>query len=436
MLEENPDPEFGIDDEVDDILCSGVEDNDGNDDDDDDDDDDDEGGDGGEGGVVQESEKVQEVSKVKTPEVSATATKSPFKRKEVETEQTVPPRPPPSKGIMIKEPELKRLKTIAQRYTNKRKRKEVPDPVKQKVSKDYKLIDEEFANFATQEIANVISQLKTQIANLQSREASNEREIRELRTSDAKKQQVHINKLQGIVQDLMKHLRMSVSSENVTAKPVQENVDQEGPSTSNLPQYNESLIIGVDLFGSQDLFDVDSLINQQGEGMEVDDEVKEKGKDEKEEEEEKKEEEEEVIITDIKKDDKDPSDDDDCSNDGFGIGGGGSNDKESSDDEDSNKVYEKYEYEEKQTYVEGDGNMVGRLDRVVDERIPFDELFEESETSEAKKESTTKKESLEKSLWWKTSETPSIVERITQKIRSPRKALTGLILGWKYDNGI
>ncbi|KAI3776222.1 hypothetical protein L1987_45995 [Smallanthus sonchifolius] len=49
MLEENPDPDFGVNDEVDDILSSGVEDNEG----DDDDDDGDEGGDDGEGGAVQ-----------------------------------------------------------------------------------------------------------------------------------------------------------------------------------------------------------------------------------------------------------------------------------------------------------------------------------------------------------------------------------------------
>ncbi|KAI3773815.1 hypothetical protein L1987_48350 [Smallanthus sonchifolius] len=322
---------------------------------------------------------------------------------------------------------------MAQRYSGKGKGKEVPDPVKQRASKDYKLMDEEFLNFATQETTNTISKLKTQVSNLQSREAANEREIRELKTSDSKKQkqldgqQVHIDNLQSIVQDLVKRLGMSISIPNVTNQPMQENKEQQGPSTLNQSQHTESPIKGADLFGSQDMFDVDSLINQQGEGMEV-------GDDDKEKEEDEKEEDEDVIITDIKKIDDDPSDYDDSSSDGSGIGGSGANNEESSDDKDSNVIYEKHEYEEKQTYVECDGNEVVRLDKVVDERIPFEKLFEESETDEAQKDFTKKKASYDKSSLWKINENPSTVERITQRIRNPRKALTGLILGWKFDN--
>ncbi|KAI3744739.1 hypothetical protein L1987_57830 [Smallanthus sonchifolius] len=147
MLEENPDPDFGVNDEADDILCSGVEDNEG--------DDGDEGGDGGEGGVgqanlnqegeqpvnagnnqvldgetenevpvvnesetvkgldqdkqfdtslnenepVKESKNVQVDIPVATSDVEATTTtNTPVKRKEVEAEKTVPCRPPPSKA--------------------------------------------------------------------------------------------------------------------------------------------------------------------------------------------------------------------------------------------------------------------------------------------------------------------------------------------------
>ncbi|KAI3808196.1 hypothetical protein L1987_24144 [Smallanthus sonchifolius] len=156
------DPELGVEDELNDIQGSEVEDNDGNDNDD-------EGGDDDEGGEeivvekenvdepVKETERVQENESVETPEVPATATETPLKRKATESEKDVPSRPPPSKGIVIKEAEQKRLKTMAQRYSGKGKGKEVPGPVKQKAPKDYKLIYEEFINFATQETTNIIS---------------------------------------------------------------------------------------------------------------------------------------------------------------------------------------------------------------------------------------------------------------------------------------
>ncbi|KAI3824827.1 hypothetical protein L1987_06298 [Smallanthus sonchifolius] len=156
MLEENPDPDVGVNDEVDDILSSGVEDNEGDDDDGDEGGDDgDEGGDDGEGGVVQgnvnqeseqpvnnqvsetitenevpvgnesgtvkdsdqdknvgsslnenelvkESENVQVDVPVATSNVEATSTtNNPVQRKEVEAEKNVPSRPPPSKVAAI-----------------------------------------------------------------------------------------------------------------------------------------------------------------------------------------------------------------------------------------------------------------------------------------------------------------------------------------------
>ncbi|KAI3815408.1 hypothetical protein L1987_15075 [Smallanthus sonchifolius] len=147
MLKENPDPDFVVNDKVDDILSYGVEDNEG-----DDEDDGDEGDDGGEGGAgqanlnqegeqpvnagndqVPEVETKNEIPIVNksatvkasdqdkqdgsslnenepvivskevqgdihddTPEVEATATTTPLKRNEAEAKQTMPSRPPPS----------------------------------------------------------------------------------------------------------------------------------------------------------------------------------------------------------------------------------------------------------------------------------------------------------------------------------------------------
>ncbi|KAI3807561.1 hypothetical protein L1987_23491 [Smallanthus sonchifolius] len=62
MLGDNPDPDFGIDDEIDDLLSSGVKDNDNNDGEDSDGSDGGEGGDGGAGQANQDQAVNQPVN--------------------------------------------------------------------------------------------------------------------------------------------------------------------------------------------------------------------------------------------------------------------------------------------------------------------------------------------------------------------------------------
>ncbi|KAI3814388.1 hypothetical protein L1987_19142 [Smallanthus sonchifolius] len=123
-----------------------------------------------------------EMLEINDQQLIATATTSSKKRKELEQTKTVPSRPPPSKGIVFTDPELqKKKKTTTRLDKGKGKAKEVQEKHKSKRSRHYELVDEEFPNYATTETADVVSQLKIQISNLQSREATNSREIRELK---------------------------------------------------------------------------------------------------------------------------------------------------------------------------------------------------------------------------------------------------------------
>ncbi|KAI3825005.1 hypothetical protein L1987_06480 [Smallanthus sonchifolius] len=353
MIVEDPDPYFNIDDEVDDIMDSDVENVEGEDDGDDGDDgnnnSDNDAGNAEQANQnfkvnqqanLEEPENIEQpidevietVNKpaepqnietevqnedhlidetVQTPEVQATETPPIKKQKDVETEKTMPSTPPPSKGIVFKTPESKRLKTMARReVSGKGKGKEIPEKQKFKPTRDYNLVDEELLKFATKE------------------------------TSDT-------------------HLGLQTHYDNVTppTNPVnQSNVNQEGPSTAQ-PHSVPSPVIETIFYGSQDMFDVDYLLNNQGEGMEITDDI-EKDKDE---DKEKEEEVEVVIIGERKDDDKPSDDDDDSSNDGTGNIGGGSNEQESSD--------------------EGDGSVIGKMGKIIEDRIPFEVPDEEEDQS-------------------------------------------------------
>ncbi|KAI3802098.1 hypothetical protein L1987_30223 [Smallanthus sonchifolius] len=158
MTTEDPDPKFNIDDEVDDIMDSDVENVEGEDDGDDGNDKNNNDARNAEkvnqqanmeeteqpvnevietvNGPVEphnvetevQNEEILIEENVRTPEVQATETPPSKKRKESEAEKTVPSRPPPSKGIVFKTPEGKRLKTMARReVSGKDKGKEIPE---------------------------------------------------------------------------------------------------------------------------------------------------------------------------------------------------------------------------------------------------------------------------------------------------------------------
>ncbi|KAI3676271.1 hypothetical protein L1987_85875 [Smallanthus sonchifolius] len=430
MLQENPDPDFNLEDEIDDLMAEDIDDginsdNDENDhgNNDDQGNDDDQGHDGGQRNVlpaIQQKGHVQveeprvdthmgeyeasdlifednrvpevneeltepllshteefiaetedilsvntEVLKVPDEQLTATTTIPSKKRKEPEKSKTVPSRPPPSKGIMFTDPELrKKKKTIITALARgKGSAKEVPKKHKSKKSKSCGLVDEEFFNYATRETADVVSQLKTQISNLQSREAANTREIRELKT-ESNKQKAQIGA--PIVTNQEENVE-DIQSPAAT-EPIPSTGGQVQTPVSKANMYEDSF-----------LFDVDMLLNDEGEGLERTNENQEET--EKEEEDV-----EEVEITGERKYDNDPSDDD-------------------------------------------NNSVIGKKDKLVDEQEPF--TVPEDVEPQVEKSKTSK---IDKTSWWTVTEKPSIVEKITQTIKSPEQVLTGEILAWMYDD--
>ncbi|KAI3797662.1 hypothetical protein L1987_32923 [Smallanthus sonchifolius] len=99
------------------------------------------------------------------PQVTVTATETQSKKlKEPEHSQVVRT-PPSTAGIIIRSPESKRKKSIASKKKpeaskGKGKGKDKVIPKKEKSSKKFKLVDEEIANYATQETANIINVLQ------------------------------------------------------------------------------------------------------------------------------------------------------------------------------------------------------------------------------------------------------------------------------------
>ncbi|KAI3776038.1 hypothetical protein L1987_45798 [Smallanthus sonchifolius] len=343
---------------------------------------------------------------------------------EINYEQT-----PPSKGIVFTDPELqKKEKTKTRLDKGKGKAKEVPEKHKSKRSRGYELVDEEFLNYATRETADVVSQLKTQISNLQSREATNSREIRELKTESTKQkgviaqQQQQIDQIQKMVQDLIALTGVQIGTN------LAENVEEihSPAATEPIPSTSEQVqtpVFEATMYEDNMLIDVDILLNDEGEGLEKIDENQEET--EKEEEEEDV---EEVVITGERKDDNNTSDDDNNSGGTGGVGGTGKKIEDVEQETPTNTEYKKYEYEQQQTYVEEDGSVIGKLDKLVDEREPF--IVSEDIESPSKRPKTQK---IDKSAWWTVTEKPSIVEKSTQTIKSPEQALTGEILAWMYD---
>ncbi|KAI3814385.1 hypothetical protein L1987_19139 [Smallanthus sonchifolius] len=159
----------------------------------------------------------------------------------------------------------------------------------------------------------------------------------------------------------------------------------------------------------QHLFDVDMLLNDECEGLEKIDENQE----EKEQGEE--EDDEEVVITGERKDYNNSSYDDDNSGGTGGVGGSGKTIEDAEQEIPTNTEYKKYEYEQQKTYVEEDGSVIGKLNMLVDER----ELFTVSEDIESpyKRQKTSK---IDKSTWWTVTEKLSIVEKITQTIKTSK----------------
>ncbi|KAI3821587.1 hypothetical protein L1987_09156 [Smallanthus sonchifolius] len=440
MLGENPYPEFNIDDEVDDLMASDIEDGVFSDSDGDDDD---QATDVNvrdnitlEGNVeiiepvmsyteefVAENDEVLNVNTtvIEVSNVQATATTPSKKKKEPEMTTTVPSRLPPSKGFVFTDLELKKQKTTTttKHDKGKGKAKEIPEKHKSKKSKDYGLVDEEFLNYATRETTDVVSQLKTQISNLQSREAANSREIRELRIESNRQQgiitqqQQQIDKLQRMVQDLIAYVGAPTNEQNVNQEVNVENQESLA-ATEPIP----SPVFYADMYDDNTILDIDMLLNNEGEGMEVTDENDKEA--EKEEEDD-----EELVITGENKDDDKSSDDDSDSGGAGSVGGIEKTAEETEKESESNTEYKKYEYEQKQTYVEEDGSVIGKMDNLVDEDQSF-QVPDEVEESFVHHKTT----GVDKSTWWKVIEKPTLVERITQKIRNQEQALTGEILSW------
>ncbi|KAI3732508.1 hypothetical protein L1987_63713 [Smallanthus sonchifolius] len=439
MLEENPHPDFNLKDEIDDLMAEDIED--GVDSDNDENDqvnnadqgnDDDQGHDGGQRNVIPEiqiaevNEEVTEpllshteefiaetedvlsvnteVLEVHDEQLIAIATTPSKKRKEPEKSKTVPSRTPPSKGIVFTDPEQTKKKKTTTTALNKGKgkAKEVPEKQNSKKSKNYGLVNEEFLNYATRETADVVSQLKTQISNLQSREAANTREIRELKTESNKQkgliaqQQQQIDQLHRIVQDLIAQIGAPIVTNQ------EENIEDVHSlaATEPIPSTSEQVqtpVFEANMYEDNTLFDGDMLLNDEGEGLERTEENQEEI-----EKEEEDDDEEEVVITSERRDDNDSSDDDNNSGGAGGVGGNDRTTEDTEQDNQTNTEYKKYEYEQQQTYVEEDGSSKATM--------------------------------TDKSSWWTVTEKPSIVERLTQTIKSPEQALTGEILAWMYDD--